>query len=1075
MCISDSAPGSLNDGDMVVDSNAASDICEAQMKATAGAPASFNDGEMGMDNNAASAVCETQMKANISVHASLNDEEMGMNNNAASAVCEAQMKANISVPASLNDEEMGMDNNAASAVCETQMKANVSVPASLNDEEMGMDNNAASAVCETQMKANISVPASLNDEEVGMNNNAASAVCEAQMKASTTAPGNLNDGEMGVDSNAASGVCEAQMKATAGAPASLNDGEMGMDNNASSAVCEAQMKANISVPASLNDGEMGLDNNAASAVCETQMKANISAPGNSNDGEMGVDNNESGDLKDVQLCFDNSAGCGLDNVPSIPNDSLICVIKRTGDTLIVEVSGDGCEEFAADVSSDEYIVIDSLSSPAASSHAGDVDNDFDQCTLSSQPVLNTAANDRVRQDNSLSCSNSLHVLNSDHDLFSDDSSSDSDPDFDLNSLLQICSNSDTECSNDDCEPSHAAASNRKRPTKAGSGEVRDNTEVSERYKKTVKAKFSKSQKRVEVGKSVTEVSVGVNAPCNLNYENTDVDSIAASDLSDGQPPTPSSADCSALRPTKAGSSKVRDNTEVSKSQKRVEVGKSVTEVSVGVNAPCNLNDENTHVDNIAASDLNYGQPPTRSSVQGFTVKPKRSIKQGCKQVYDKTNYCLFCNKAIHSKISRHLLTHKDQKEIADIRLLEPESKPRVAALHQLANDGNFKHNSAVYQSGKGEIVVARRPSLKSGARVIRPGAFLPCDVCNKFMSKSSLWRHKKTCVPATNINTGEGGEGEPLESFEDQPRSSRNSTVKESRALLNSTVFVGEEKCLTDLMDRMREDAVKEIVMTDRLIRSYAVVRMEALGHKSDQKPGDIYRVSQSVRTLGRVVQLARELIGNDVTLDSLLAADNFDTVVQVARKMSIEKAVPALNVGRTVGLLVKRVALIKRGIALREGNRQSVREARDFRILCSSDWNYRVNSAAMKRVNTVRRSKVQTIPITEDLVCLRTYILESSKKLLLKLRKSPPCPEDWTQMAKLTMSRLILFNKRRRAEVKDLKVKEYLQRPDWKEDSNGEMAMALSPTDRLLAKRCVTVVLLLYLVIYVVSYSSHA
>ena len=43
------------------------------------------------------------------------------------------------------------------------------------------------------------------------------------------------------------------------------------------------------------------------------------------------------------------------------------------------------------------------------------------------------------------------------------------------------------------------------------------------------------------------------------------------------------------------------------------------------------------------------------------------------------------------------------------------------------------------------------------------------------------------------------------------------------------------------------------------------------------------------------------------------------------------------------------------------------------------------------------------------------------------------PHTATWTRLAKLTMTRLIMFNKRRRAEVKDLTVKQYMERPNWK------------------------------------------
>ena len=52
-----------------------------------------------------------------------------------------------------------------------------------------------------------------------------------------------------------------------------------------------------------------------------------------------------------------------------------------------------------------------------------------------------------------------------------------------------------------------------------------------------------------------------------------------------------------------------------------------------------------------------------------------------------------------------------------------------------------------------------------------------------------------------------------------------------------------------------------------------------------------------------------------------------------------------------------------------------------------------------------------------------------------------------WVKLAICTIRRPILFNKRRRAEVRELKVDEYNNRPNWKDDVNGEMGKALTPT----------------------------
>ena len=71
-----------------------------------------------------------------------------------------------------------------------------------------------------------------------------------------------------------------------------------------------------------------------------------------------------------------------------------------------------------------------------------------------------------------------------------------------------------------------------------------------------------------------------------------------------------------------------------------------------------------------------------------------------------------------------------------------------------------------------------------------------------------------------------------------------------------------------------------------------------------------------------------------------------------------------------------------------------------------------------------------------------------------IKELKQCSSPVDWTKLAKLTLARLILFNKRRRAEVKDLQVDDLLNRPKWAVDFTGEMELTLSDADKLLASR---------------------
>jgi hypothetical protein len=431
------------------------------------------------------------------------------------------------------------------------------------------------------------------------------------------------------------------------------------------------------------------------------------------------------------------------------------------------------------------------------------------------------------------------------------------------------------------------------------------------------------------------------------------------------------------------------------------------------------------------------------SVKLIKIDPKKKVADGCKQVYDKCNYCTFCEKRISSKISRHLLTHKGEKEIDDIILLPKRCPERMARLRQLANDGNFKHNASTIAAGSGQVVVGRR---SKNAR-IDPTKFLPCEFCHKFLSKNNLWRHIKTCS-ARNERIEQKVSGDQA----DEKQPVRQSAVSRGRWVLNSAVFKSSEKCFGDMLSRMRDDRLKEIVTNDKLIRQYAILRLQSLGNRKVQKHNDVYRVSQSARLLARLVEEARKRHPG-LTREDIIHPSNFDLVVEIANAMSINKDQPALNVGRSLGLIVNHVALVKNGVALRSGDQIKGQDALNFRKLHKAEWNYRVNIPAVKCINAEKRSKSSSIPLTEDLQILRQYII-SNMKSLMKNFKETASPQSWTRLAKLTMSRLILFNKRRRAEVKDLKVADYLQRPDWHQDASDEMALALSPVDKLLARR---------------------
>ena len=434
--------------------------------------------------------------------------------------------------------------------------------------------------------------------------------------------------------------------------------------------------------------------------------------------------------------------------------------------------------------------------------------------------------------------------------------------------------------------------------------------------------------------------------------------------------------------------------------------------------------------------------PADSNRQCLSLFQKRERKPGCKQSYDKIHYCTFCGNQICSKISRHLLNvHVGEMAVKGILCMPKGSRQqRRTKLQRLTDEGNFKHNITVMQKGEGEIVVGKRTVDKSACD------YTVCEFCKRFESKKNLWRHMKSCAARKEYYESPG-----------QENAKRLLAVKWGNTLVSNAAFAGAGEHTKELFERMRDDDIKAIVMSDELICREADLRMAALRDKSDWKQDDIYRISHAARTLGRIVQCARLVIPN-ASLNKLIVPQCFDMMVDIAKKMSTEKQLPSLKVGRTIGCLLRKLSMSKYCVALRANNIQAEQAATSFKQLLDREWDDRVNQTAVRRMQTENQKTVPTIPLTEDLQKFRSYLLRHIDQVSCRL-KMHPAPQDWVLLAKLVLSRLILFNKRRWAEVCELKVSAYLARPDWHNYNSDEMSLALSPVDRLLAERYEAVV----------------
>ena len=430
------------------------------------------------------------------------------------------------------------------------------------------------------------------------------------------------------------------------------------------------------------------------------------------------------------------------------------------------------------------------------------------------------------------------------------------------------------------------------------------------------------------------------------------------------------------------------------------------------------------------------------------IEPKQPAKQGKKNCYDKKDYCLFCGVS-SGNICRHIEdVHRLNPRVSDILML-PRGEQRRVATRIVINEGNFKHNVEVMKQGKGHFVIARRAS--HGEKEHSPWEYLPCEFCKLFVLQKLLWHHIEKCqvrqyhqITVSNESSCDDDE------VNDHSIGGKAYTRKGKQLLYSALTESVEEEALKKLFMRMHDDEIKDIAMRDVLIRRVGYLRMEGLGDETVQKQTDPYRISQSMRSLARLVKRARQ-DKPAVSLWSLLGKDSFDVVIKSAKAVSFEEE-QAFTLAGKLANLISYAVMNKIGLCLRTDDHSSLQDANAFKALFDLEFNDRVTKVANKKKAARDMSKREELPLARDLVSLRDYIVDNCKNLTTELL-TVPSPGAWQYLCRFLHARIILFNKRRGNEVSELKLETYQDRPNWTE-SSMEFDEGMSFVEKEFSKR---------------------
>ncbi|XP_072046466.1 uncharacterized protein [Amphiura filiformis] len=435
-------------------------------------------------------------------------------------------------------------------------------------------------------------------------------------------------------------------------------------------------------------------------------------------------------------------------------------------------------------------------------------------------------------------------------------------------------------------------------------------------------------------------------------------------------------------------------------------------------------------------DSGKDQKAPQQSVQGASNIPG-------KRKWDKLHCCAYCREYF-PKIPLHLeLNHSDEIDVQRALSFPKNSKERRFELDKIRYTGNYFHNIGVYEQGQGQIIPWRRPPA-SEVRFFTADDYLPCPHCLAFFLRWDLWRHAKHC------------QHKKAEEIDDED--SVNRRLQELSVMLLPPPK-GASQGMKDVIARSKsKDDIFLAAKNDALIMKMGSKLFHLHGH---MKHLHTY-ISQKTRELGRFLISARNLSQELTSLDDCIDPRHFKLVAEAARNVAgyddITKKYKTPSLALKVGYSLRKCAEIVLGEAYMTDDRNMARRAKKFVKLYEMDWKNEVSSHALRTMHEEKWVKPSTLPLTQDVQKLHSYLERKAQKHKAALTEEVT-KDGWYSFCEITLAQLALFNRRRGGEAERLKLDSFQSQVKNRSPMDESVLVALSKFERHLVKTLTRVV----------------
>lgn len=233
---------------------------------------------------------------------------------------------------------------------------------------------------------------------------------------------------------------------------------------------------------------------------------------------------------------------------------------------------------------------------------------------------------------------------------------------------------------------------------------------------------------------------------------------------------------------------------------------------------------------------------------------------------------------------------------------------------------------------------------------------------------------------------------------------------------------------------------VLQIIIHDPLIQIFA---KHQLLRKGDQESyTETNQIRQKLRFLARLLVKLRDISGRDLTLNEFACPKFYDAFVEAVLELRQENKQLAV----TLGYYVKKLVVLKKAEGIKCGDAIMRDDASEFLDLYNSSWGETVMSSTIRMQQQEKVNKAILLPDSQDLQLIHKFVDE-------EIEKEAKGPTDYVRLQKLLLSALVLFNKRRPAEVSSITISDYRISQAGKDDRE-DITKHLSVEERAISGR---------------------